>query len=33
VDAYTRLVQLQTNFEAAMQVASVQRYSGLFSRM
>ena len=33
VDAYTRLLQLQTNFDAAMQVASVQRYSGLFSRM
>jgi flagellar hook-associated protein 3 FlgL len=33
VDAYTRLIQLQTNFEAAMQVAAVQRYSGLFSRM
>lgn len=33
VDAYTKLVQLQTNFDAAMQVTSMQRYSGLFSRM
>lgn len=33
VEAYTRLVQLQTNFDAAMQAASVQRYNGLFSRM
>ena len=33
VDAYSKLVQLQTNFDAAMQVASMQRYSGLFTRM
>ncbi len=33
VEAYTRLLQLQTSFEAAMQAAAVQRYSGLFSRM
>ena len=33
VDAYTKLVQLQTNFDAAMQVTSMQRYSGLFSRI
>ena len=33
VDAYSRLVQLQTNFDAAMQVTSMQRYSGLFTRI
>jgi flagellar hook-associated protein 3 FlgL len=33
IDAYSRLVQLQANFDAAMQVASMQRYSGLFTRM
>ncbi len=33
VDAYSKLVQLQTNFDAAMQVASMQRYSGLFTRI
>ena len=33
VQAYTKLIQLQTTFEAAMQAASVQRYAGLFSRM
>lgn len=33
VDAYTKLIQLQTNFDAAMQLTSMQRYSGLFSRM
>jgi len=33
VDAYTKLVQLQTNFDAAMQVTSMQRYSGLFARI
>ena len=32
VDAYSRLVQLQTNFDAAMQVTSMQRYSGLFTK-
>ena len=33
VDAYSKLVQLQTNFDAAMQVTSMQRYSGLFTRI
>ena len=33
VDAYSKLMRLQTNFDAAMQVTSMQRYSGLFSRM
>ena len=33
VDAYTKLVQLQTNFDAAMQVTSMQRYAGLFNRL
>lgn len=33
VEAYSKLVQLQTNFDAAMQVTSMQRYSGLFSRI
>jgi len=33
VEAYTRLVQLQTNFEATMAAAAMQRYSGLFSRL
>ena len=32
VEAYSKLVQLQTNFDASMQVTSMQRYSGLFSR-
>ena len=33
VDAYSKLMQLQTNFDAAMQVTSMQRYSGLFTRI
>ena len=33
VEAYSKLVQLQTNFDAAMQVTSMQRYSGLFTRI
>jgi flagellar hook-associated protein 3 FlgL len=33
VEAYSKLVQLQTNFDAAMQVTSMQRYSGLFARI
>jgi len=33
VEAYSRLIQLQTNFDAAMQAAAVQQYGGLFSRM
>jgi flagellar hook-associated protein 3 FlgL len=33
VDAYSRLVQLQANFDAAMQVTSMQRYTGLFTRI
>jgi len=33
IEAYTRLIQLQTNFDAAMQAAATQRYGGLFNRM
>ena len=33
VDAYSKLMRLQTNFDAAMQVTSMQRYSGLFTRI
>ena len=33
VDAYSKIMQLQTNFDAAMQVTSMQRYSGLFTRI
>jgi len=33
VDAYSKLMQLQTNFDAALQVTSMQRYSGLFTRI
>jgi flagellar hook-associated protein 3 FlgL len=33
IEAYSRLIQLQTNFDAAMQAAAVQQYSGLFALM
>ncbi len=33
VEAYSRLIRLQTNFDAAMQAAAIQKYNGLFSRI